>query len=86
MSERIERLGFIMAAIIQVAAVIWWISSLSSTVESQRVLAITLDSKVDNLTERTIRIEEKLRAFEKDVDINTKILLKIEDRLDENNL
>lgn len=90
MPERLERFGFIFTGIIHVIAIIWWVSTLSSNVTRQDELTRSLDTKVEAITEKVIRLEERtltLRIKQERMDSEFKeILTRIERSLNGNNL
>lgn len=85
MSERLEKYGFLVATIIQFSAAVWWASALTETVDRQDAITEQLDVKVEKLTEKVVRLEERLIAFERNMEKNSSVLLRIEDRLNARN-
>ena len=83
MPERIERYGFIFATIVQIAAVIWWVSALNSSVKTQERITARLDDQVHELTIKTVRIEEKINSSEATARNQLRILEQIQEGLNE---
>lgn len=91
MSERLERVSFYIAAIIQIIAVVWWASALDTAVDRQDKVTDVLTDKVSTLNDRVIRIEEKTTALEgrvgrlvQESDRSRDVLLRLEKKLNDN--
>ncbi len=87
----LEKIGFYIAAVIQIFAIVWWASTLNAAVKRQEKTLEVLVPKVSELNVKVIRIEDKTLVMEKQIiqisrDSNNtqRVLRRIEDLLDGN--